>query len=231
MTTLGRPTAYRREYCELAHNYCLLGATNAELADFFDVAPRTIDNWIASHSAFADAVQRGRIWPTHGSRAASIERAIGCQHPVERKVLHLRRGGQLNNRALSARHASLHLLAAQPAARRTGADGVRRGPERPHAVAYSTLVRRGRRCVANDNGASEALARFRSRRSRLRESRPCLDPPADWRRRAQAGRFFSARPIASQAEPMKIRSMPRKMPSVYGWSRATWRRSSGPAAG
>ena len=29
--------------CEQAHNYCLLGATNDELAEFFDVSPRTID--------------------------------------------------------------------------------------------------------------------------------------------------------------------------------------------
>jgi hypothetical protein len=39
MTSTGRPTSFRPEFCELAHNYCLLGATNAELAIFFDVAP------------------------------------------------------------------------------------------------------------------------------------------------------------------------------------------------
>jgi hypothetical protein len=54
MSNLGRPTAYKPEYCELAHNYCLLGATNEVLAGFFDVASRTIDNWIATHPDFAD---------------------------------------------------------------------------------------------------------------------------------------------------------------------------------
>ena len=27
MATPGQPTLYKPEYCELAHNYCLLGAT------------------------------------------------------------------------------------------------------------------------------------------------------------------------------------------------------------
>jgi hypothetical protein len=36
MVTAGQPTLYKPEYCGLAHNYCLLGATNAELAEFFE---------------------------------------------------------------------------------------------------------------------------------------------------------------------------------------------------
>ena len=60
MTTPGQPTKYKREYCELAHNYCLLGATNEVLADFFHVAPRTVDNWIATHLGFADDIRKGR---------------------------------------------------------------------------------------------------------------------------------------------------------------------------
>ena len=59
-TTPGQPTRYKPEYCELAHNYSLLGATGDTLADFFGVATRTIDNWIATHPDFADAVYRGR---------------------------------------------------------------------------------------------------------------------------------------------------------------------------
>ena len=33
MATPGQPTSYKPEYCELAHNYCLLGATNEVLDD------------------------------------------------------------------------------------------------------------------------------------------------------------------------------------------------------
>jgi hypothetical protein len=60
MPTPGQPTLYKPEYCELAHNYCLLGATNEVLAGFFGVTRRTIQNWIATHPDFANAVYRGR---------------------------------------------------------------------------------------------------------------------------------------------------------------------------
>jgi hypothetical protein len=60
MATPGKPTLYKPEYCELARNYCLLGATNEVLSDFFGVTRRTIQNWIATHPGFADAVRRGR---------------------------------------------------------------------------------------------------------------------------------------------------------------------------
>ena len=50
MATPRQPTLYKPEYCELAHNYCLLGAINETLGDFFGVTRRTIQNWIATAS-------------------------------------------------------------------------------------------------------------------------------------------------------------------------------------
>ena len=47
MTVAGQPTSFRPGFCELEHDYCLLGATSQELAGFLHVAPRIIDNWIA----------------------------------------------------------------------------------------------------------------------------------------------------------------------------------------
>ena len=38
----GRPTLYREEYTEQALKLCRLGATDRELADFFDVHVDTI---------------------------------------------------------------------------------------------------------------------------------------------------------------------------------------------
>ena len=60
MANPGRPTLYKREYRKLAHNYCRLGATNEALGDFFGVARRTIQNWLATRPDFAKAVRRGR---------------------------------------------------------------------------------------------------------------------------------------------------------------------------
>ena len=59
MTITGRPTLHRPEDDEQAHEHCLLGATNAELADVFAVSPRTIDSWIANIPEFAKAVRDG----------------------------------------------------------------------------------------------------------------------------------------------------------------------------
>jgi hypothetical protein len=55
MTSAGRPTLHRPDLCEQAHNYCLMGATNDDLAGIFAVSPRTIDNWIATHPEFEHA--------------------------------------------------------------------------------------------------------------------------------------------------------------------------------
>jgi hypothetical protein len=60
MATPGQPTLYKPAYCELAGNYCLLGATNEVLDDFFGVTRRIIQNWIATRPDFAKAVRRGR---------------------------------------------------------------------------------------------------------------------------------------------------------------------------
>ena len=89
MTDPGRPTLYRRDLCELARNYCLLGATNADLAGFFDVTTRTIDNWIAVHPEFATAVREARAIADAKVARCLYERAVGYEHTVERTVWHL----------------------------------------------------------------------------------------------------------------------------------------------
>src|SRR5260370_3115433 len=84
----GQPTSYKPEYCELAHNYCLLGATNEVLAGFFDVAPRTVDNWIATHPDFADAARKGRAAADAVVVRALFDRAKGFSHQVTRTTLY-----------------------------------------------------------------------------------------------------------------------------------------------
>ena len=48
MNAPGHPTPHKPECRQLAHDCCLLDASNLELADVFAVAPRTIDNSIAT---------------------------------------------------------------------------------------------------------------------------------------------------------------------------------------
>ena len=91
MTGAGRATLYRRDLCDLARNYCLLGATNADLAGFFDVSTRTIDNWIAVHPEFAETVRDARAVADAKVARCLYERAVGYEHTVERTVWHLGR--------------------------------------------------------------------------------------------------------------------------------------------
>lgn len=58
--TGGRPTLYRSEYADQAQKYCLLGATNEDLAQFFDVSVTTIKNWMRDHEEFLAAIKNGK---------------------------------------------------------------------------------------------------------------------------------------------------------------------------
>lgn len=57
---MARPSDYRDEYAELAKNYCLLGATDVDLAGFFGVTDRTLRTWKKRYPAFADALDAGK---------------------------------------------------------------------------------------------------------------------------------------------------------------------------
>jgi len=84
MTGPGRPTLYREAYAETAHNYCLLGATNDELAGFFNVAPSTVDNWLAAYPEFATAVRNGRAAADASIARKLYRRADGYDYTAEK---------------------------------------------------------------------------------------------------------------------------------------------------
>ena len=57
----GRPTDYKVEYNEQAFKLCLLGATDAEIADFFGVEESTVNNWKIKHPKFLESLKNGKI--------------------------------------------------------------------------------------------------------------------------------------------------------------------------
>ncbi len=57
---VGRPILFRDEYVEWAYKLCLLGATDVELADFFEVSEDTIYRWKKVRPEFSEAVRRGK---------------------------------------------------------------------------------------------------------------------------------------------------------------------------
>ena len=57
----GRPTKYKEEYNEQAYKLCLLGSTDVQLAEFFDVCEATINNWKIEFPIFLESLKRGKI--------------------------------------------------------------------------------------------------------------------------------------------------------------------------
>ena len=84
----GRPTSYKPAYCEHGRNYCLLGATNEELAGFFGVTRGTIHNWIATIPEFAMALREGRDIADAAVVKQLLSRALGYTHESTRTLLY-----------------------------------------------------------------------------------------------------------------------------------------------
>lgn len=61
MADVGRPTKYVEKYAEQAYKLCLLGSTDAELADFFEVSESTINEWKLNFPDFSESIKRGKV--------------------------------------------------------------------------------------------------------------------------------------------------------------------------
>jgi len=76
----GRPTLYREEYNEQARKMCLLGATDADLASFFEVNEDTIYEWKNVHPAFSDSIKQGKEQADAEVADRLFKRAMGYEH-------------------------------------------------------------------------------------------------------------------------------------------------------
>jgi|ERR1700761_7519258 len=77
---MGRPTKYKEEYIEQAQKLCKLGATDAELADFFKVTVSTVCLWKVEHAAFSEALNMGKEEADKRVESALYNRAMGYSH-------------------------------------------------------------------------------------------------------------------------------------------------------
>lgn len=86
---VGRPTSYRPEYASHALALCQLGATDAELADYFGVAVRTIANWQSRYPEFHEALRTGKSEADDRVQRSLYQRAMGTEyeeaHPIKVK--------------------------------------------------------------------------------------------------------------------------------------------------
>lgn len=76
----GRPSKYKDEYAEQAYKLCLLGATDKELADFFDTSEQTINAWKKQQPGFLESLKRGKENADAVVASKLFHRAIGYEH-------------------------------------------------------------------------------------------------------------------------------------------------------
>lgn len=81
---MGRPTKYKEEYAEQAYKLCLLGATDADLADFFDVEESTINNWKHDYPQFLESIKKGKVEADAVIAEKLFHRAKGYEHPEDK---------------------------------------------------------------------------------------------------------------------------------------------------
>lgn len=79
----GAPSLFKEEYSEQAEKLCKLGATDAELADFFQVTEQTINNWKKDFPNFFESIKKGKILADSNVAERLYQRAMGFEHDSE----------------------------------------------------------------------------------------------------------------------------------------------------
>ncbi len=80
----GRPTSYKPEYADLAYKYCLLGAIDEQLAEFFEVTKKTIYNWKDNHPEFLHSIKKGKDEADATVAEKLFHRATGYSHEEDK---------------------------------------------------------------------------------------------------------------------------------------------------
>mgnify|MGYP003670356782 CR=1 FL=1 len=80
----GRPTDYKVEFNRQAEKLCLLGSTDKDMADFFDVSESTINLWKQKHPEFSESIKRGKISADANVASRLYKRAVGYEHDEDK---------------------------------------------------------------------------------------------------------------------------------------------------
>lgn len=76
----GRPSSYDAAYCEQARQLCLLGATDAEMAEFFAISEVTLNAWKKQHPEFLKSLKSGKVVADTGIADRLHQRAFGFEY-------------------------------------------------------------------------------------------------------------------------------------------------------
>jgi hypothetical protein len=76
---MARPSKYEAKFAKQAAHLTQLGATDQEVADFFEVDVRTIYRWKHDHAAFCQALKAGKEVADDRVERSLYQRAIGYE--------------------------------------------------------------------------------------------------------------------------------------------------------
>lgn len=76
----GRPTKFKPEFTEQARKLSELGATDREIAGFFEVAESTLNLWKNEHPEFSESIKVGKDAADDRVEQALYRRALGYSH-------------------------------------------------------------------------------------------------------------------------------------------------------
>lgn len=77
---MGRPSKYKPEFAEQAKKLAVLGATDAQLADFFEVSVSTINLWKIEHEEFSESLKLAKEEADKRVEHSLYQRAMGYEH-------------------------------------------------------------------------------------------------------------------------------------------------------
>lgn len=77
---MGRPSKFRPEFVQQAEKLCKLGATDLEIADFFEIDVRTLHRWKADNTEFCHALKAGKAEADERVERSLFARANGYEH-------------------------------------------------------------------------------------------------------------------------------------------------------
>lgn len=85
---MARPSKYKAEFAKEAAKLCKLGATDAQLADFFEVSVSTINLWKVQYKEFSESVKVPKAEADEKVEQSLYRRAMGYEHDeVDIKVV------------------------------------------------------------------------------------------------------------------------------------------------
>ena len=81
----GRPTKYDPKYHpRLVYSLSLLGATDSEIAQAFEITESTLNLWKLKHPRFSESIKKGKVTADADIAKSLYHRAKGYSHPEDK---------------------------------------------------------------------------------------------------------------------------------------------------